>query len=85
MSTRRVKTLAYDEDDIDDYSDEYDEADGGQEELTPEDKEQLRLGTIEVRKILGPAYQVSESEIHDALWNFYYDVTKTVNQIKSVC
>lgn len=83
MSTRRVKTLAYDDDDLE-YSDEYDEVDDGQEELSPEDKEQLRLGTIEVRKVLGPAYRINETEIHDSLWNFYYDVTKTVNQLKSI-
>lgn len=83
MSNRRVKALDYDEDDLDDYDEEYDEVDDGQEELSSEDKELLRLGTVEVRKVLGPAYQqVSESEIHDALWNFYYDVPKTVNQIK---
>lgn len=84
MSTRRVKTLDYDEDDLDYSEEEYDEVDNDQEELSPEDKEQLRLGTIEVRRILGSAYQISESEIHDALWNFYYDTVKTVNQLKSM-
>lgn len=83
MSNRRVKSLDYDDDDLDydnDYDEEYDQ---GQEDISPEDKEQLRLGTIEVRKVLGAAYQVSDTEIQDALWNYYYDVSKTVALIKS--
>lgn len=81
MSTRRVKSVGYDDDDIDDYYD--DNYDGEQEELSAEDQEQLRVGTIEVRKALGPVYQASDKEIQDSLWNTYYDVGKTVNFIKS--
>lgn len=83
MSNRRVKSLGYDDDDLD-YEDEYDEYEDGQDELSEEDKEQLRLGTLEVRKSLGPAYQVNDSAIHDALWNYYYDIEKTVAHIKGM-
>lgn len=84
MSNRRVKSLDYDDDDLEYDDDEYAEPyDQGQEEVSPEDKEQLRLGTIEVRKILGGAYQPTDTEIQDALWNYYYDIGKTVTFIKS--
>lgn len=82
MSNRRVKSLGYDDDDLEDVEEGYDDFDEGQDEISAEDKEQLRLGTIEVRKALGPAYQVSDGDIQDSLWNFYYDVGKTVAQIK---
>lgn len=76
--------MGYDDDDLEYDEDEYEEQyDQGQEEVSPEDKEQLRLGTIEVRKILGTAYQASDTEIQDALWNYYYDIGKTVTFIKS--
>ena len=81
MSTRRVKTLDYNDDDLEYDEDDYDDGEG-QDEVSPEDRESLRLGTIEVKKMLGPAYQISDTEIQDALWNFYYDTTKTVNLLK---
>lgn len=83
MSNRRVKSLDYDDDDLD-Y--DYDEPNEDQEELSNEDKEQLRLGTIEVRRVLGSVYQsLSTTEIEDALWNYYYDVDKTVAYLKGLC
>lgn len=83
MSNRRVKSLATEDDgfDYDDYDDE-EEQYAEEEELSPEDQEQLRLGTIEVRKSLGPGYTVTDKEIQDGLWNYYYDVAKTVALIK---
>lgn len=82
MSNRRVKSLDYDDDDFD-YDEEEEEEYEEQSELTPEDKEQLRIGTVEVRKVLGPGYQLNNKEIQDSLWNYYYDVQKTVNHLKS--
>ncbi len=85
MSTRRVKNVDYDDDDLD-YDEDYDEgSDEGQQGVSAEDKEQLRLGTIEVRRSLGPAYQVSDTEIQDKLWDTYYDIEKTVAYVKSKC
>lgn len=83
MSNRRVKSLDYDDDDFDYDEDLEEDYDGGQEEVSAEDKEQLRLGTIEVRKVLGDGYQATDAEIQDALWNYYYDIAKTVTFIKS--
>ncbi|KIW41550.1 translation elongation factor Tu [Exophiala oligosperma] len=84
MSNRRVKSLALDDDDYDDY-DEYDENydEGGDNELSPEDKEQMRLGTIKVRESLGSAFKLADSEIQDALWNYYYDINKSVAYLTS--
>lgn len=84
MSNRRVKSLAVDDDDFgdDDYEDQYD--DNQEQELTDEDKEQMRQGTIKVREVLGSAFSaVTDKDIQDALWHYYYDVGKSVAYLKS--
>ena len=80
MSNRRVKSLAYDDEELDyDDDDNYDE-----EPVTAEDEEQMRQGIIKVREALGPSLRsVDEEEIRDVLWNKWYDVAKTVSEIKS--
>ena len=46
--------------------------------------EQLRQGTTKVREALGPDYSaVSNKQIEEALWNYYYDVAKSVSYLKS--
>lgn len=50
--------------------------------LTPH-LEQLRIGTIKVRNVLGEDVPVSSKEIEDSLWHYYYDVDKTVNYLLS--
>src|SRR5690242_6497260 len=84
MSNRRVKSLAHDEDDFEDY-DDYDDGydDGGDNDRSPEDKEQMRQGTIKVRATLGSAFPVTDSQIQEALWHYYYDVAKSVAYLKS--
>ena len=84
MSNRRVKSLSL-EDDYDDYND-YDDEDenAGDDGLSPEDREQLRLGTVQVRQNLGPAFPATDQEIQDALWHYYYDIGKSVAYLKSV-
>ncbi|KAI9712672.1 MAG: Hsp70 suppressor, GTPase facilitates ribosomal subunit dissociation [Bogoriella megaspora] len=80
MSHRRVKALSYDEDDYDDLDDDYDE---GEEELSPEDKEQMRVGKGKVRQALGPTYSIPDRAIEEALYYYYYDVGKTVSYLKN--
>ncbi|EXJ54331.1 elongation factor 1-alpha [Cladophialophora yegresii CBS 114405] len=84
MSNRRVKSLAHDEDDLDDY-DDYDDdyEDGNNNDLSPEDKEQMRQGTVKVRTALGSTFPATDSEIQDALWHYYYDVAKSVAYLKN--
>src|ERR1700710_3156935 len=43
----------------------------------------MRQGIIDVKAALGPAFEVSEKEIHDSLWHYYYDVDKTVAYLQS--
>ena len=85
MSRHRVKAVAVDDDYLDD--DDYDEEGGGGEaeggELTEYDKEQLRLGTVEVRKQLGTEYDATDAEIQESLWHYYYDIGKSVTYLKS--
>ncbi|KAF1349734.1 P-loop containing nucleoside triphosphate hydrolase protein [Delphinella strobiligena] len=90
MAHRRVKDIAYDEDDLD-YSDEDDyygdegATDRGNEELSVEDKEQMRVGTINVREALGAEQQgfFTDAQIQEALWHYYYDVGKSVTYLKN--
>jgi len=89
MSNRRVKSLALDDDDYDDYDDydAYDE-EGDQntagDELSAEDKDQMRQGTAKVRQALGPKVPVTDNDIQEALWHYYYDVGKSVTYLKSM-
>jgi elongation factor 1 alpha-like protein len=84
MSTRRVKAIDYDDDDLeaDDYDYEDGDQNGGQEELTDDDKEQMRIGTAKVREALGST-SASDQEIQEALWHYYYDVAQSVSYLKS--
>lgn len=86
MSKHRIKSVAYHEDDFDDY-DDYDDPgyqEDNQDALTAEDREQLRLGTLEVRQALGAAHPATDYEIQEALWHYYYDVGKSVTFLKSM-
>lgn len=48
-------------------------------------KEQLHDGKTEVRSILGgEAIVVTDAEIEESLWHYYYDVDKTVNYLRSM-
>lgn len=90
MAHRRVKDIAYDDDDLD-YSDDDayygDEgaAEGGDGELSAEDKEQMRVGTINVRQELGEQLSgfVTDEQIQESLYYYYFDVGKTVIYLKS--
>ncbi|KAF2275483.1 uncharacterized protein EI97DRAFT_502040 [Westerdykella ornata] len=77
---QRAKNIAYEEDDV--YSDnEYYEEDG--DGMTDEDREQLRQGTIMVKEALGSSVSVSDSQIQEALWHYYFDVGKSVTYLKN--
>ncbi|MCJ1478359.1 Hsp70 suppressor, GTPase facilitates ribosomal subunit dissociation [Lambiella insularis] len=79
-----VKNMNLD-DELDDFDGggTYDEdKDGaGEEELSPEDKAQLQEGTAQVRSILGPEVAVTDKDIQDSLWHYYYDIEKTVTYL----
>ena len=90
MSNRRTKDVSYD-----DY-DDYDEEEGEHwissaetfhanefVEMSPEDREQLRAGTVKVKAALGSDYQGTDKDIEDALYYYYYDVDKSVEYLKS--
>jgi elongation factor 1 alpha-like protein len=79
----RTRNIDYDDDD--DYYDEeeYDEEEAG-EGTTEDDKEQMRVGTICVREALGEFEAgISDTQIHEALWHYYYDVGKSVTYLKN--
>ncbi len=54
----------------------------GHQELI-ERSEQLREGTAKVRATLGTGVPVTDREIEESLWHYYYDVEKTVNYLLS--
>lgn len=80
---QRVKNIDYDEDDL--YSDEG-EGDYGTEDqgYTAEDKENFASLTPVVRAELEEVgQQVSDKQIEDALWHYYWDVGKSVAYLKN--
>lgn len=70
----------FDDDGLDsDYGAE--DYDGG-EALSPEDEASMAEASAEVRKVLGKdSSKVTLRQIQDALWNYYYDVDKTVTYL----
>ena len=46
--------------------------------------EQLRKGTAKVRNVLGSEDSITDKDIQDSLWHYYYDVEKTVNYLLSM-
>lgn len=96
MAHRRVKDIDYDEDEYDDYYSGEEEygyegaepaavAANNEDELSAEDKEQMRTGTESVRDALGDAFaDVTDAAIQEALWHYYYDVGKSVTYLKSM-
>ncbi|KEQ89981.1 hypothetical protein M438DRAFT_341692 [Aureobasidium pullulans EXF-150] len=95
MAHRRVKDIDYDEDEYDDYYSGEEEygyegaepaavAANNEDELSAEDKEQMRIGTESVRDALGDAFtDVTDAAIQEALWHYYYDVGKSVTYLKN--
>lgn len=89
-SVRRVKAVEPDGDehfhpdnDYEDY-DDYDEyGEGGEDELSPEDQKKMQELTTKVREELGPDMSVPERQIQDLLWNYYWDVPRTVAELKT--
>lgn len=67
-----------------DYGDEldydkYEEEEEEEEELSPEDKALMKRGTADVRAALSiQASKVTDAQIQEALWHYYYDVDKAV-------
>ncbi|CAD6449361.1 8c653c68-7b3a-4870-b09b-57c95e3f3990 [Sclerotinia trifoliorum] len=75
-----------------DLDDELDDFDGGDdygyeeeeaaEGLSEEDQEQMRQGTIKVREALpSGTSKITEKQIQEALWHYYYDVEKSVKYL----
>ncbi|KEQ99416.1 hypothetical protein AUEXF2481DRAFT_76042 [Aureobasidium subglaciale EXF-2481] len=93
MAHRRVKEIDYDDDEYEYYSGEEEYGYEGEEnvapeaaedELSAEDKEQLRIGTESVREALGDDFaSVTDAAIQEALWHYYYDVAKSVTYLKN--
>lgn len=65
-----------------DLDEELDDFDGDDdEELSEEDQQQMREGTIKVRETLGPDVPVTDHQIQESLWHYYYDIDKTVTYL----
>lgn len=72
--------MDYDEDDLYDYEDAYEEE---PQTLSAEDKEHMRTGTIAVREGLGDTSDfTTDKEIQDALWHYFYDTEKSIAYLK---
>lgn len=75
----RVKKVEYEDDDL--YSGEEEEADA---EYTAEDRDNFATLTPVVRAELEEArLHASDREIEEALWHYYWDVSKSVAYLKN--
>ncbi|KAK5050380.1 hypothetical protein LTR84_003661 [Exophiala bonariae] len=85
MSNRRVKAMALEDDDYDDYDDysAEDDSNTAAEEISAEDKQKLQQYTPKVRQALGPNFPATDSDIQDALWYYFYDISKSVSWLKN--
>lgn len=72
----------FDDDGLDDDYDGDDYGDSGG--MTAEDEAAMAEGTAAVRKELGKddSKKVTLNQIQDALWNYYYDVPKSVSYLR---
>ncbi|KAK5166922.1 uncharacterized protein LTR77_007651 [Saxophila tyrrhenica] len=78
---QRVKNVDYDEDDIYSEEDDYQEE---EQTYTEEDRENFNTLTPVVRAELQEAgLQASDREVEDALWHYYWDVSKSVAYLKN--
>ncbi|KAI7565991.1 elongation factor EF-1 alpha subunit [Hortaea werneckii] len=79
---QRQKNVQYDDDDLYDEEDDYGEE--PQEEYTAEDKDNFATLTPVVRAELEEAgLSVSDSDIQESLWHYYWDVGKSVSYLKN--
>lgn len=79
---QRTRNVDYDDDDIYDDDDYYEEEEA--EPMSSDDKEQMRISTTSAREALGSAGDnISDVQIQEALWHYYYDVGKSVSYLKN--
>lgn len=79
---QRTRNVDYDDDDLYDDDDYYEEEEA--EAMSADDKEQMRISTISAREALGSAgSNISDAQIQEALWHYYYDVGKSVSYLKN--
>ncbi|KAJ4344264.1 hypothetical protein N0V95_006207 [Ascochyta clinopodiicola] len=79
---QRTRNVGYDDDDLYDDDDYYEEEEA--EPMSADDKEQMRTSTASAREALGSAgSNISDAQIQEALWHYYYDVGKSVSYLKN--
>ena len=44
----------------------------------------MQEGTAQVRSVLGPEVSISDKDIQDSLWHYYYDIERTVTYLLSM-
>ncbi|KAJ0168273.1 HBS1-like protein [Colletotrichum tanaceti] len=77
-----VRNLDYDEA-LDEYEGEDFDDENEADQLSPEDRDAMNVGTATVQSALGPdADKVTAQQIQDALWYYYYDIDKTVSYLQ---
>ncbi|KAF1999285.1 hypothetical protein P154DRAFT_437649 [Amniculicola lignicola CBS 123094] len=85
MGVLRAKNVGYD--DEDGYGEEEEYYDEDEEEtpgMSDEDREQLQTGTLKVKEgLFGSDVTVTDAQIQEALWHYYYDVGKSVAYLKN--
>ncbi|KAH7119780.1 elongation factor 1-alpha [Dendryphion nanum] len=81
MRHSRAKNVAYDDDVYDE--DDYDEDEDTGDVMTDEDREKMRINTIKVKEALDSSTEVTDAQIQEALWHYFYDVGQSVTYLKN--
>ncbi|KAH6629286.1 elongation factor 1-alpha [Boeremia exigua] len=77
---QRTRNVDYDDDEL--YDDYYEEEEA--DVMSADDKEQMRTSTLSAREALGAAgSSISDAQIQEALWHYYFDVGKSVSYLKN--
>src|ERR1700755_3395455 len=53
-------------------------------EMSPGDRESMRKATIDVKAAINGDFTVTDEEIQESLWYYYFDVDKTVNYLRGI-
>ncbi|KAF4945415.1 hypothetical protein FGADI_11917 [Fusarium gaditjirri] len=81
MSRHRIVHTFDTNDIVSEFDGDYYE-DEAEDELSPEDRQAMEEGTVEVRRALGTeANKVTKAQIEEALWHYYYDIDKSVTYL----
>ncbi|CAG8466063.1 3937_t:CDS:10 [Ambispora gerdemannii] len=77
MKDNGIRALVSDDDAVFEEEGYYD--DYGEGEMTPKQTEQMKTGLQQVRQLIGVDTGITDAEIENSLWYYYFDTKETIN------